>query len=214
VAALNSFETALQGLRDPGSVPGGAVAAAKQFVDAYNNLATSLSSLTGSGGALAGDQLAQGLVTALGQTEGGISSGAFGSLGAIGITANPDGTLALDTRALQAAETADPAAAEGLLSQAAQSLSSLAGQYGDPGGAVSAAAEATTEQEQLLQTEAAAADNQAQAAQQKSAADYEALIRTELTGQLTGDLTQQMLGLSTGSPSGGLPIGSLLSLSA
>ncbi len=214
VAALNSFETALRGLAQPASVKGGVTAAAQQFVNAYNNLVSSLSSLTGPGGALAGDPLAAGLATALGKTEGAISSGAIGSLGAIGIAAKSDGTLSLTKSAVQAADAANPADTEALLGQAAQSLSKLAGQYGDPGRAIPAALDATVKQEQLLQMEAGAADTQGQAAQQQSASDYAAMIRTALLGQMTQDLTTQILGMTSSPQSGALPIGSLLSLRA
>lgn len=112
--------------------------AAQDFVTAYNSLVDTIGGLTGTSGALAGDALAQQLQNQLARaaTDGSYAAGSLSGLAQIGITAQTDGHLALDTTALQTAYTGDTASTASVLSQAAQAMDTLAGDYVDPGGFV------------------------------------------------------------------------------
>ena len=219
LSALNAFETSLQAVEQstaatPGISGVTPVQAAQQLVDAYNTLVTAISNLTGASGALASDQLAKELQTALGQTESGVSSNTLGPLAAIGITANPDGTLSLDQSAFQAAYAADPAGTVGLLDQGAKALDRLAGQYTDAAGPIAAGIDALDRDIQVLQTIAAGSDAKAQNQQQQMVAEDTSLLIAQMTSKATGDLTRQTFGLSNTQPTTLLPPGSTLSLLA
>ena len=111
---------------------------AQNFVTAYNSLVDTIGSLTGTSGALAGDALARTLQNQLATTatDGSYTAGSLSGLAQIGITAQTDGHLALDTTALQTAYTSDTASTASVLNQAATAMDSLSSSYVDPGGFV------------------------------------------------------------------------------
>lgn len=119
-------------------------AAAQDFVDAYNTLQGEIAELTGRDGALAGDALAARLAAALEAplSDSFATGGAFDYLYQIGITPQPDGTLALDEAALQSAFAADAAGATALLNEVAQDFDAVIDPYARGGGTIEAGAKA------------------------------------------------------------------------
>ncbi|MEM7252299.1 MAG: flagellar filament capping protein FliD [Pseudomonadota bacterium] len=86
-----------------------AEATVTNFVETFNGLRNAINALTnfdpsaGERGALLGDALTRGLESALRREIGGEFDGPIGSLAALGITTNPDGTLRIDTDTLRSA---------------------------------------------------------------------------------------------------------------
>ena len=104
------------------SNPAAITSAVQAFVAAYNNYAATATSLTRydattqTAGALQGDATARSVI---GQVRSALTAtvatgGAYTALAEVGITTNADGTLNLDTDALNAAITADPTAVQTL----------------------------------------------------------------------------------------------------
>ncbi len=197
LTALTAFDASLQGVQqqEASGSASDVATAAQQFVDAYNTLVTTISNLTGTSGSLAGDGVASNVVNALAQSEGNVLSNTLGGLNSIGITKNSDGTLSLDTNALQQAFTADPGDTASLLNQAAQSLDQVATQYSGPDGAIASERETLTEQQPMLQANSTAS-NKASAQQQQAIAEYLALMEAQITSQMLGDLAQQTFNLT------------------
>ena len=111
-----------------------AVASAQNLTSSFNSLLSSISQLTGSGGALSADpSVAFSLAQALSSVTTMTFSGGK-TLASIGITAQSDGTLAIDQATLQAAYAADPngtnAAISGATAAIRQNLASLTGPSG------------------------------------------------------------------------------------
>jgi len=114
--------------------------AAQGIVDAYNTLVGTVNSLTGTGGALAGDSVSAQLLPEM-QNEmlqSFAGGGSFSDLSQLGITPNADGTLSLDSTALQNAFNSDPTGAKGLLNSVAQGFDNVAAPYLDGGEIASA----------------------------------------------------------------------------
>lgn len=104
--------------------------AAQNFVTAYNNLEGTLTSLTGTSGALANDPAAQQLLQQLTDTyTQGYAAGSFGGLAQIGIEAQGDGTLTLDSGTLLSAASTDMTSTVSVLNQAAQAMDTLSSTY-------------------------------------------------------------------------------------
>jgi flagellar hook-associated protein 2 len=202
LSALTAFDASLQGVQQQ-EASGSATdvaKAAQQFVDAYNTLVTTISNLTGTAGtgtagALAGDGVAGDVANALTQSEGNVLSNTLGGLDSIGITKNSDGTLSLDTNALQQAFTANPGETTSLLNQAAQSLDQVATQYSDPNGAIASERETLTLQQPVLQANSSAS-NKASSQQQQAVAEYLALTEAQITSQMLSNLAQQTFDLT------------------
>ena len=102
--------------------------ALQSFVNAYNSAETTVGGLTAPGGRLAGNSTATGFMTDLGSNiyKNFASSSPYTNLAQIGITANTDGTLALDTAALQTAFNTNPTSVASLVTQAAQNFDTVA----------------------------------------------------------------------------------------
>lgn len=100
-----------------------------QFVSAYNTLRTAMNGATAPGtattsaGALAGDAGVRDMMQKLQRltTTPLIASGTYTTLNDIGVSTNRDGTLTLDTKRLDAAIAADPAAVTQMLNPAVTS---------------------------------------------------------------------------------------------
>jgi hypothetical protein len=143
-SATAGFQTAVAALLPGGSGIGqnfggdlsGVAAQAQFLVDAFNGLQSTLASLTGAGGPLAGDALAAQIASQLNaQATATFSNGSSNltTLAQIGIAFQPaasgGGSLNIDMAALEAAFQADPAATMALLSQAASAFNGLAGGF-------------------------------------------------------------------------------------
>jgi len=116
-------------------------AAARAFVDGYNDLVGTIRSLTGAGAELAGDFVSARLLPALQNQvfESNPGSGALNDLYQLGITAGTDGTLVLDSTVLESAFAADPTNAKALLNGVSASFDALVEPYLKGGGAISSA---------------------------------------------------------------------------
>lgn len=153
--------------------------AAQSFVAAYNSVQSTLKNLTSVGGALAGDpiatQLQQDLTNTYLQSYAG--AGSFTGLVQIGITAQSDGTLTLDTNALQSAFATDPSGTVSLFNQAAQSFDTAAQNYTAPDGAI--ASETQTLQQDVFnqQTLSGAATEAASVSQALAASQYQSALQ-------------------------------------
>ncbi len=136
--------------------------AAQAFVDAYNQAAKSVSSATATGkqaGALATDLRAKSAGNDLASLTRG---NGLANLKQAGITANTDGTLSLDTKALNSALQANPSATKNALSAIGQQVSASTGRElastGNVGSSVNrlnSRAETLTAQQASLQQQAA-----------------------------------------------------------
>ncbi len=177
-AGVATMQTAMQSLEAPGQVSGDITAAAQSLIDAYNNLLSTLSSLTGSSGSLATDPNAAQLMADLSSTlsQSFNVGGATTSLAQLGISIQPDGTLALDAGTLQSAYAADPTGTVAVLNQAALAFDCLASNYAGPGGSL--VMESQTLQQSVLdqQLVVGAADTAALLAQQQGLQAYEAAM--------------------------------------
>jgi flagellar hook-associated protein 2 len=104
-----------------------------EFVDAYNTLRTALNSVSATGtdastaGALAGDSGIRDMKTQLARLTSTnlIGSGPVQTLADLGVSTNRDGTLALDTKKLDAAIAANPAAVTQMLNPTVSSDANL-----------------------------------------------------------------------------------------
>lgn len=118
--------------------------AAQDFVAAFNALSATIGELTGTGGALKGDQLASqlsaGLKAPLSDDLG--ASGALDFLHEIGITPQADGTLELDEAKLQSAFASDPSGAVALLNEAASDFEAVVDPFSKGGGTIEGSAKA------------------------------------------------------------------------
>ena len=120
------------------SVPFGqqqASAAAQNLANSFNQLLSSISLLTTSGGQLRADPsvaftLVQSLGAAAGQSFGGKT------LADIGVTTQSDGTLAVDPAKLQAAYAADPSGTNAVISGASQAIRQTLEDAAGPRGAI------------------------------------------------------------------------------
>ena len=140
LSAVTGFQNTLAGFdfTDEAS----ATAAAQDFVDGYNALASTISDLTGAGGALEGDSTATQMVSSL-QNELSATftaAGSFDKLYQIGITPQTDGTLALDSDVFATAYAADSAGVESLLTETASAFDGLVAPYATGGGLIEATA--------------------------------------------------------------------------
>lgn len=155
---------------------GQAVDRVTSFVNDFNTLQTFLNAFAGTGGALQNDFLVETLQTqlpslVLNTTAGGLT------LAQIGITVNPDHTLALDSVALASALQANPAAVAQVFSNngagIADQVGSLAQLVAGPGGALTSDVAAITQDAVV-------------AAQQQQLTGLFALESQLLTDQLLG----------------------------
>jgi len=120
------------------SVPYGqqqASAAAQNLTSSFNQLLSSISLLTASGGQLSADPS---VAFTLVQSLGAAASQSFGgkTLADIGITAQSDGTLAIDQAKLQAAYAADPAGTNAVISGASAAITRTLQSAAGPSGAI------------------------------------------------------------------------------
>lgn len=153
--------------------------AAQAFVSAYNQATQSVSSATGTSakqvGALATDSRARAAGTDLARSITGNTSPA--SLKQIGITMNKNGTMSLDTKALQAALQSNPSQAKGALANLGQQVNAATsrelastGNVGISVGKLTTQAQTLTSRQQTLQQ--TTASTQSQLEQQKTTLNY------------------------------------------
>ena len=194
-AALQAFDTAMQGVQQQASSGNQAdvTAAAQQFVDAYNKLASTLSNLTSSSGSLANDPLANDITRAIDNAESNAFSPSFGGLSGIGITRNGDGTLSFNASTLAQAFAMNGGETTSFVTQAAQSLDQVATQYTGSDGPIAAEQSTLTQEQTALQ---ATGGSGGAAKTPQAIADYMNLVDTQLTSQVFADIMQQSLGTS------------------
>lgn len=127
-------------------------AAARDFVTAFNELTGAIGDLTGTGGALKGDQLASQLAAALKVPVSGdfAASGTLDFLYEIGITPQADGTLELDETELQSAFAGDASGAVALLNKVAVDFDAIVDPYARGGGTIEGSAQAFQDNAQYL----------------------------------------------------------------
>ncbi len=134
--------------------------AAQSFVDAYNNTSNAVNTAIGgsgkSAGALADDQLARLSSNDLKRVV--TSSTGAAALQKIGISVGQNGALAIDSKALAAALSANPEAVKSTLAKLGQQANSTATQELSSGGAVGSAVNALSSRSKNL----AAAQSQQQ----------------------------------------------------
>ena len=200
LSAMTAFDASLQAVQQQadGGNPANVAAAAQQFVDAYNNLVSTLSKLSASGGALAGDGIVNDIENSLNQAIGSVTNNSLGGLSAIGINQNADGTLSLDAAALQQANGADSADTVSLLNQASQALDNVANGFAQPGGAIAAESDTLIAQQPMLEARNNAS-NQSTAVAEKAVADYEAMMKASMKSELMSGLAQQLFGTADAS---------------
>jgi flagellar capping protein FliD len=140
LAAVTGFQNTLAGFNF--SDEASATAAAQDFVDGYNALASTIKELTGAGGVLKGDTTATLLVSSLQNKLSAAfpAAGSFDRLYQLGITPQTDGTLALDTDTFATAYAADAAGVDSLLTETASTFDALVDPYTTGGGIIESTA--------------------------------------------------------------------------
>lgn len=140
LAAVTGFQNTLAGFDF--SDEASATAAAQDFVDGYNALASTIKELTGAGGVLKGDTTATLLVSSLQNKLSAAfpAAGSFDRLYQLGITPQTDGTLALDTDTFATAYAADAAGVDSLLTETASTFDALVDPYTTGGGIIESTA--------------------------------------------------------------------------
>lgn len=135
------------------------VKAAQAFVANFNQAAQSVASGVGGQGALASDVRARLAGNDLGRALGGVN------LQQVGITQNKNGTLTLDTKALEQALQANPAQAKSALAQLGQQVGTTVGQELGNRGNVGAGFNSLTNRSQSLAAQQTALQQQAESVQ-------------------------------------------------
>ena len=153
-------------------------AAAQDLVDAYNNFAAAVGALTGENGALPKGGLAGDILDGVDRILGNSVSGAtpFTVLAEIGIARQADGTLALDTAALQTAFNADADGATALINQAATRLDDFTETFTRYGGAIANASQRLQQKLNFLDNRTSGADFALSVLQQQAARQYAAVL--------------------------------------
>ena len=149
--------------------------AAQQLVTAYNSLAQTIQQVAASSGPLAQDPIVGTLQSDLQQ--------AAGSLAALGMTMQTDGSLALNTSTLQTAFTADPSGTASALGQAAQNFDTLTQTYG-AGGTLDVASQTLQQQVGYLQLKVSADGSLGGAFPSESQDAWSTLFLAQIDGAL------------------------------
>jgi len=175
------------------------------FVSAYNSYATTVSSLdsydasTQQSGILLGDTTLMSIQRQLGNVlSGSVAGNGIGSLAALGITRNADGTLALDSGKLGDALKGNPAAVQDLFAGTngyATRLNGVLGGFTDSGGIIASRNASISKQLANLSQESTALDArmsvyEAQLRQQYTALDTLMSSLNNTSSYLTSSLKQ------------------------
>jgi flagellar hook-associated protein 2 len=161
--------------------------AAQNFVDAYNALVATTTSLIRPGGALAG-----GVTTTAGQLLRSMNDtdlqsftgvGSMTSLARMGITPKADGTLSLDANALQAAVASNAPGTVAVLNQAAQAFDAMAGRYASTGGEIPAESQQLQTQLSYMESVNSVAQIYDSLTQAQANQSYQAALRLSASDQ-------------------------------
>jgi flagellar hook-associated protein 2 len=186
----------------------GAQQAVQTFVTSYNTLANAVSQLTSfdpttsTAGPLLGDALTNNLVnqirSALNTSVASLKGGPFSSLAEIGIVANPDGTLGVNTAKVGQAFTSNYAAVTQLFSGpdgVATKLNSLLNSFTQPSTGIFAEENASLQKSLAgIQTSEAALSTRMAALQSTLLAQYNAMDALVAQLKNTGTTVQAELG--------------------
>ena len=185
-----------------------AAGAVQDFVTAYNSALSTIASLTAfdptgqSSGALLGDSTAQNLMTQLRSIVGGAVSGtgsSFALLSQIGISSSKDGTLTLDTTALNSALSTDIGSVQKMFSATGgfgTQLTSLLNDTLTVGGSIDSKTQSLQADLKDIGKQKTSLDTRMSAEQTRLLAQYSALDTLVATLKSTQDyLTQQLANL-------------------
>ncbi len=181
-----------------------AASAVQDFVTAYNSALSTIATLTKfdstgqNNGALLGDSTAQNLMTQLRSIVGGVVSGAgtYTMLSQIGISSSKDGTLTLDTTALNSALSTDIGSVQKMFSASSgfgTQLTSLLNNTLMVGGPIDSKTQSLQADLKDIAKQQTALDTRMSAEQTRLLAQYSALDTLVATLKSTQDyLTQQL----------------------